>query len=123
MTKGHCFFVCRKSDSIIRCNHHARKQVPFRKCFCKYISWSKVGIIGRNGCGKSTLFAAIKGEIAPELGSLTVPRNFKISAVSQQTPSLDISALDYVKQGDKDLTELLAQKEKAYAENNGEKSP
>ena len=81
----------------------------------------KVGIIGRNGCGKSTLFAAIKGEIAPELGSLTVPRNFKISAVSQQTPSLDISALDYVKQGDKDLAELLAQKEKAYAENNGEK--
>lgn len=81
----------------------------------------KVGIIGRNGCGKSTLFAAIKGEIALELGSLTVPRNFKISAVSQQTPSLDISALDYVKQGDKDLTELLAQKEKAYAENNGEK--
>lgn len=81
----------------------------------------KVGIIGRNGCGKSTLFAAIKGEIAPELGSLTVPRNFRISAVSQQTPSLDISALDYVKQGDKDLTELLAQKEKAYAENNGEK--
>lgn len=81
----------------------------------------KVGIIGRNGCGKSTLFAAIKGEIVPELGSLTVPRNFKISAVSQQTPSLDISALDYVKQGDKDLTELLAQKEKAYAENNGEK--
>lgn len=81
----------------------------------------KVGIIGRNGCGKSTLFAAIKGEIAPELGSLTVPRNFKISAVSQQTPSLDISALDYVKQGDKDLTELLAQKEKVYAENNGEK--
>lgn len=81
----------------------------------------KVGIIGRNGCGKSTLFAAIKGEIAPELGSLTVPRNFRISAVSQQTPSLDISALDYVKQGDKDLTELLAQKEKAYGENNGEK--
>lgn len=81
----------------------------------------KVGIIGRNGCGKSTLFATIKGEIAPELGSLTVPRNFKISAVSQQTPSLDISALDYVKQGDKDLTELLTQKEKAYAENNGEK--
>lgn len=75
-------------------------------------SGQKVGIIGRNGCGKSTLFAAIKGEIAPELGSLTVPRNFKISAVSQQTPSLDISALDYVKQGDKDLTELLAQKKK-----------
>lgn len=113
--------MCRKSDSIIRCNHHARKQVPLENASASIFPGQKVGIIGRNGCGKSTLFAAIKGEIAPELGSLTVPRNFKISAVSQQTPSLDISALDYVKQGDKDLTELLAQKEKAYAENNGEK--
>lgn len=83
-------------------------------------SWSKVGIIGRNGCGKSTLFAAIKGEIAPELGSLTVPRNFKISAVSQQTPSLDISALDYVNKVIRILQNFLL-KRKAYAENNGEK--
>lgn len=81
----------------------------------------KVGIIGRNGCGKSTLFAAIQGDVAPELGNISVPKGFKISAVSQQTPSLDIQALEYVKQGDKDLMELLEQKQRAYGEDNGEK--
>lgn len=81
----------------------------------------KVGIIGRNGCGKSTLFAAIQGDVAPELGTISVPKGFKISAVSQQTPSLDIQALEYVKQGDKDLMELLEQKQRAYNDNNGEK--
>lgn len=81
----------------------------------------KVGIIGRNGCGKSTLFAAIKGEIAAELGNISIPRGYKISSVSQQTPSLDISALEYVKQGDKDVMELLAQKQRAYDQNDGEK--
>ena len=81
----------------------------------------KVGIIGRNGCGKSTLFAAIKGEVVTESGNICVPRGFKISSVSQQTPSLDIPALDYVKQGDLDLQELLREKERAYAQNNGEK--
>ena len=122
MTFGHCFFLCvekviQLSDvTIMRGSKYILENAS-----ASIFPGQKVGIIGRNGCGKSTLFAAIKGEIAPELGSLTVPRNFKISAVSQQTPSLDISALDYVKQGDKDLTELLAQKEKAYAENNGEK--
>ena len=81
----------------------------------------KVGIIGRNGCGKSTLFAAIKGEVAPEIGSISIPRGFKISSVSQKTPSLEISALEYVKLGDKDLNELLEQKKRAYEANDGEK--
>lgn len=81
----------------------------------------KVGIVGRNGCGKSTLFSAIEGEVATETGAISVPRDFKISAVSQKTPSLDIPALDYVKQGDKDLTALLKKKEEAYAKNDGEK--
>ena len=38
------------------------------------LAGQKVGIIGRNGCGKSTLFAAIQGEITPELGSIGVPK-------------------------------------------------
>lgn len=88
---------------------------------CSIFPNQKVGIIGRNGCGKSTLFAAIKGEVAPELGNISIPKGFKISSVSQQTPSLEISALEYVKQGDKDLCELLKQKEQAYKDNNGEK--
>ena len=74
----------------------------------------KVGVIGRNGCGKSSLFAAITGELSPELGSISVPKNLRISKVSQQTPALDQSALDYVIDGDKELRELQRQKEIAY---------
>ena len=70
----------------------------------------KVGIIGRNGCGKSSLFAAILGDLAPELGSINVPKNIKIAYVEQQTPALDISALDYVMQGDKEVMRLFEDK-------------
>ena len=85
------------------------------------LSGQKVGIIGRNGCGKSTLFAALQGEIAPELGSIGIPKNLKIATVAQKTPALEISALDYVMQGDKTVNALLVQREQAYESNNGEK--
>lgn len=85
------------------------------------LSGQKVGIIGRNGCGKSTLFAAIQGEVAPEQGSIGVPKNLKIATVAQKTPALSTSALDYVMQGDKTVQELLARREAAYASNAGEK--
>lgn len=81
----------------------------------------KVGIIGRNGCGKSTLFAAIQGDVPIESGSISVPKNLKIASVSQKTPALEISALEYVMQGDKTIQQLLARREKAYANNEGEK--
>ncbi|MGN0915521.1 MAG: ABC-F family ATP-binding cassette domain-containing protein [Succinivibrio sp.] len=86
---------------------------------CSIFPGYKVGIIGRNGCGKSTLFSVIKGELSPEKGSLSIPKDFKISSVSQQTPSIETSALDYVKEGDLELQRLLKEKEHAYAVNDG----
>lgn len=85
------------------------------------LAGQKVGIIGRNGCGKSTLFAAIQGEITPELGSIGVPKNLKIATVAQKTPALEISAIDYVMQGDKTVQQLLKQREAAYQQDSGEK--
>lgn len=85
------------------------------------LAGQKVGIIGRNGCGKSTLFAAIQGEITPELGSIGVPKNLKIATVAQKTPALEISAIDYVMQGDKTVQLLLKQREAAYQQDSGEK--
>ncbi len=81
----------------------------------------KVGVIGRNGCGKSTLFAAIEGEVSPEGGTLSVPKDLTISSVAQQTPALDTSAIDYVIEGDRELSELLKEKERVYASGDGEK--
>ncbi|WGE86607.1 ABC transporter ATP-binding protein [Actinobacillus equuli] len=79
----------------------------------------KVGLVGKNGCGKSSLFALVKGELQPEGGDVSLPKNWAISWVNQETPALEISALDYVIQGDREYTELISQLEKANQENNG----
>ena len=56
----------------------------------------KVGLVGANGCGKSSLFAALLGQLQPDAGELTMPSSWKVATVKQETPALDISALDYV---------------------------
>ena len=81
----------------------------------------KVGVIGRNGCGKSTLFSAVMGEMAPEGGSISIPRDYVIASVSQKTPALDMPAIEYVIEGDKQLSALLKKKEEVYAQGDGVK--
>ncbi|AGO15902.1 ABC transporter ATP-binding protein [Glaesserella parasuis ZJ0906] len=79
----------------------------------------KVGLISKNGCGKSSLFALLKNELQAEGGDASYPKNWSITWVNQETPALDISALDYVIQGDREYTQLTAQLEQANLENNG----
>ncbi|MDP0207805.1 ABC transporter ATP-binding protein [Glaesserella parasuis] len=79
----------------------------------------KVGLIGKNGCGKSSLFALLKNELQAEGGDASYPKNWSIAWVNQETPALDISALDYVIQGDREYTQLTSQLEQANLENNG----
>ena len=49
---------------------------------------ARIGVVGRNGCGKSSLFAAIQGEIEPDQGDLDLPSRLRIASVAQETPSL-----------------------------------
>jgi ATP-binding cassette subfamily F protein 3 len=79
----------------------------------------RVGLVGRNGCGKSTLFAAIKGELAPENGEIIVPSGWVISSVAQETPGLDRSAVDYVMDGDKKYRSLQRKMQDAEEKHNG----
>ncbi|MEG9475127.1 ABC transporter ATP-binding protein [Mannheimia indoligenes] len=79
----------------------------------------KVGLVGKNGCGKSSLFALLKNELQPEGGDVSLPKNWEISWVNQETPALDISALDYVIQGDREYTKLIAELDEANAKNDG----
>ncbi|MEG9498346.1 ABC transporter ATP-binding protein [Mannheimia indoligenes] len=79
----------------------------------------KVGLVGKNGCGKSSLFALLKNELQPEGGDASLPKNWAISWVNQETPALDISALDYVIQGDREYTKLIAELDEANAKNDG----
>ena len=72
-----------------------------------YVPGQKVGIIGANGCGKSSLFAMLQGKLQPDAGSASIPASWTIATVAQETPALDISAMDYVLQGDELLFPLL----------------
>jgi ATP-binding cassette subfamily F protein 3 len=73
----------------------------------------KVGLVGRNGTGKTTLFRLIRGELSLETGSIELPRQARIGGVAQEVPGNDISLLDTVLAADTERTELLAEAERA----------
>ncbi len=73
----------------------------------------KVGIVGRNGVGKSTLFRLILGEIPAESGSISLPRNARIGTVAQEAPGGSESLLETVMAGDQELTALTQEAETA----------
>lgn len=79
----------------------------------------KVGLVGSNGCGKSSLFAALLGDLSPDSGDLSLPAAWDIATVKQETPSLEQSALDYVMDGDKEFRQLEQELEQARITDNG----
>ncbi len=75
----------------------------------------KVGVAGRNGSGKSSLFAAVLGEVEADAGALDVPADLRIASVAQETPALADRAIDYVLGGDVELAAALAGEAHAQA--------
>lgn len=60
----------------------------------------KMGLIGDNGCGKSSFFALLKGDLEPHQGSLLLPNNLEIAEVRQEIPTSNRPAIEYVIDGD-----------------------
>lgn len=79
----------------------------------------KVGLVGANGTGKSSLLALILGQLHLDKGEISVPSQWRIATVAQETPALEVSALEYVLDGDREFRELETQLAKAEAEDNG----
>jgi len=71
----------------------------------------KVGIVGRNGTGKTTLFKLILKESVLDSGIIEVPKNFKIGSVAQEAPSSEETLLDTVLSADIERTKLLKDSE------------
>ena len=78
----------------------------------------RVGLVGENGCGKSSLFAAILGELAPEAGTIDAPPLERISHVAQSVVETDEEALAYVLSGHAPL--MAAKKEAEEAAESGD---
>ncbi|HML29009.1 MAG TPA: ATP-binding cassette domain-containing protein, partial [Hyphomicrobium sp.] len=76
-------------------------------------SGHKVGLVGRNGAGKSTLLRLLKGEIAPDDGSISIPKNTRLGHVAQEAPGGDESLIDWVLSADVERASLLAEAETA----------
>ncbi len=63
----------------------------------------RVAVIGKNGCGKSSLFALLNGQLSQDEGKLNLPSNWTIAHMAQEVTALSRPAIDYVLDGDTSL--------------------
>src|ERR1700732_1860752 len=68
---------------------------------------ARVGFVGRNGVGKSTLFAAIRGELPTESGAITIPPRWRVGSLAQEAPDGPDSLIDVVLRADVERDALL----------------
>lgn len=73
----------------------------------------KVGLVGRNGTGKTTLFRLIRGEIEVDGGDIALPRNWRIGGVAQEVPGGPTSLIDTVLEADVERAALLTESQTA----------
>ncbi|MEI2644689.1 MAG: ATP-binding cassette domain-containing protein [Candidatus Competibacter sp.] len=83
-----------------------------------YPGW-KVGLIGANGSGKSSLFALLLDELHQDSGDLDRPPRWVVAHVAQETPALTVPALEYVLDGDAELRRIERELHAAEAAHDG----
>lgn len=71
----------------------------------------KVGLVGRNGTGKTTLFRAIRDELPLDTGEISIPKGWSIGGLNQEAPASETSLLDTVLQADVERSNLLSELE------------
>ncbi len=79
----------------------------------------KMGLVGGNGAGKSSLFALLRGELIAEAGTVDFPNRWRIAHVAQETEGSPLSALQFTIDGDTELRALEAELAKAEEAEDG----
>jgi ATP-binding cassette subfamily F protein 3 len=79
----------------------------------------RVGLIGANGCGKSSLFALLLQEFSVDSGELTLSPHLTIAHLAQETPALEKAAIEYVLDGDHELRKIQAELDEAEQKQDG----
>ena len=98
---------------------HRGTKLLFQDANFRIHASQRVAVTGANGAGKSSLFAAILGELTPTRGELRVPSQWIIAHVAQETPAVDRSALEYTLDGDRALRNLQHALSAAEAQDDG----
>jgi ATPase subunit of ABC transporter with duplicated ATPase domains len=87
----------------------------FENISAKFNPGSRYGLIGANGCGKSTFMKILSGELKPTSGNVSIPENLKVGTLSQdQFAFEEYSVIDAVIQGDSKLWEIKCERERIY---------
>lgn len=81
----------------------------------------KVGIVGANGCGKSSLLSLVLGELQPDAGSVEYPSQLIVAHVAQELEATERPAIEFVMDGDEELRQTEAAIAQAEANNAGAK--
>ena len=84
-------------------------------------SGEKVGVVGRNGSGKSSLLALLRGELHPDQGDVAVPSSLSLAFVEQQSEVSSAPAIDYVMDGDARLRRVKDAMERAEPTGDGQR--
>jgi len=79
----------------------------------------KIGLVGRNGAGKSSLFALLTNRLASDQGDVDIPRQWRVGEVAQNMPETDAPATEFVLEGDTRLMAAQAELERAEASGDG----
>jgi ATP-binding cassette subfamily F protein 3 len=75
---------------------------------------ARVGFVGRNGVGKSTLFSAIRGELPTETGTITIPPRWRVGSLAQEAPDGPESLIEVVLKADIERDALLREADSAH---------
>ena len=89
---------------------HFSEQIIFDKAVFRINSGERVGVVGPNGCGKSTLFGIITGDVEPDGGQVILPKNMRIGYLRQHLPdnSAERKLIDFVADAVPELIEVSA---------------
>ncbi|NDT50021.1 ABC-F family ATP-binding cassette domain-containing protein, partial [Francisella tularensis subsp. holarctica] len=78
----------------------------------------KIGLVGKNGTGKTTLFNLIKGNLTPDKGDIEIAKNTRIVTVKQEVDDFEVKVIDYVVNGIESLKQLKIKMQDSLASEN-----
>jgi len=96
-------------------------RILFENASATLLRGEKIGLVGRNGSGKSSLLALLRGELKPDSGDVEVPPRLTIAAVAQNVPASSQSVVDYICDGDEELRGIERAVAAARAADDGER--